>query len=106
MVKEGEYYIHPRETWNAATCRKKAKYTATDGHGTPYPFKGYIGSDHFSLYHESYGTKSYNGGCVRNGDWYEGETRLLPIIPDHFEIVHLPAWGYQIKEKVNETTSD
>jgi len=101
MIKEGEYYVHPQETWDVATCRKKAKHTATDGLGTPYPFKGYIGHDQYSVCGESYGTKRYNGGCVHNGDWYEGEIRPLPIIPANFEIIYLLDWGYQIKEKVN-----
>lgn len=81
-------YTRPRETWTKAQCLKACRHLAKDGLGTPYPWKGYIGSH--------YGTTRYNGGIVRGGKWYHAETVLLPKIPKGFKIVHVPTWGYRI----------
>ena len=93
-IRKGEYYQHPQEVWNEARCRKEANHTAKDGFGTPYPFKGYIG---FS----QWGKTRYNGGCIRDDCWWEGEVRPLPKVTDGFEIIYVPTWGYRIKKKEN-----
>lgn len=82
-------YQHPAEVWTAAKCAKEVKKVATDGMGTPYPFKGYIGDS-------KYGEKRYNGGCVREGEWYEGEYFPLPIVPKGYKIIRVRTWGYRI----------
>jgi len=81
-------YQHPQETWDEKKCEKKAKHVAQDGLGTPYPWPGYIGSH--------YGTHHYNGGCDRDGEWYEGEHWSLPIIAPGYEITKTITWGYRI----------
>jgi len=90
------YFVHPQEVWDLSTCEKKAKYTAKDGLGTPYPFKGYIGSE--TSIPPAFGKIRYNGGCVHNGQWYEGEIRPLPSVAPGYEIVRVPRWGWQIKK--------
>lgn len=57
---------------------------------TPYPFRGYIGNH--------YGAVRYNGGCTRNGVWYQGEFFRLPIVHQDYEIIHVPTWGYRIRK--------
>lgn len=84
-------YQHKPEVWDEKTCAKKARHRHKDGMGTPYPFLGYIGSH--------YGEVRYNGGCEREGQWWQGENRPLPIIPDTYEIIHKPTWGYVIRKK-------
>ena len=77
-------FQNPPEVWDAAKCAKMAKRTARDGMGTPYPFKGYIGDSHYGQHH-------YNGGCVRNGKWWQGENNPLPLIAKGYEIVRRPS---------------
>lgn len=86
----------PAETWDEAKCVKMARRWAKDGLGTRYPFKGFIGPFVSSVSMGAYGSERYNGGCVRNGQWWQGEHRPLPILPPGFKIVHRPSWGYQI----------
>ena len=88
MIKSDEYYTYPQETWNRATCAKKANHTATDAVGTKYPFKGYIGPSLATCPYDGYGKLQYNGGTVIEGDWYEGIIRPLPEIHSDFEIVY------------------
>ncbi len=85
-------YEHPAETWDAQKCHKAARHRAKDGCGTTYHFLGYIG-DH-------YGAVRYNGGCIRDGEWYQGENKPLPIIDPAYELVRRPTWGWQIVKRV------
>ncbi len=87
------FYTHPQEVWNKARCEKQVKHTAKDGLGTPYPFKGYIGSN---AYPGGYGVTKYNGGCIRNSKLYQGEIKPLPKVADGFEIIHVSSWGYRL----------
>lgn len=97
------YLVHDAEVWDAKKCEKAAKHTAKDGLGTKYPFKGYIGG-------QQYGKHRYNGGCVRNDEWYDGEICPLPQVAEGFEIIHIPTWGYRIRKiqpaKVHTTEFD
>lgn len=79
------------EVWNAQTCQKMANRHAKDGLGTPYPFKGYIGSS------QRYGVTRYNGGCTRDGKWWQGENHPLHMIHPDYEIIVVPTWGYRIR---------
>jgi hypothetical protein len=87
-------YNYPAEIWDAKTCEKKAKHLATDGLGTKYPFRGYIGSS--ASRPTAYGTETYNGGIVINNEWYNGTNRPLPIVANGFKIVVVPTWGWRI----------
>jgi len=93
-------YQHPVEVWDEAKCAKLAKHTAKDGMGTPYPFKGYLGSS--ASIPPRFGPIRYNGGCVRDDKWYQGENRPLPEVHEDYEIVKVPTWGWRIKRKDTE----
>ena len=86
-----DIYQFPQETWNKDKCEKLANHIATDGLGTPYPFKGYIGSS--ASRPTAFGTEVFNGGCVHDGKWYRGENRPFPKLAHGFEIVIVPTWG-------------
>lgn len=100
MTQDDQYYIHPVEVWDKKTCKAKANHVATDGLGTKYPFKGYIGSGTDVYF--PYGKTTFNGGCVREGKWYQGEIRPLPQVASGFVIKRVPSWGYQLVEEKNE----
>lgn len=97
-----DYYVHPREVWDAKTCEKLAKHTAKDGLGTPYPFKGYLGSS--ASIPPRFGKIRYNGGKVINGEWYQGEEFPLPEVAEGYEIVKVPSWGWRIVKKEPAST--
>jgi len=96
------FYIHPRETWDEEKCKKIAKRVARDGMGTKMHFPGYIGS---CIAPYGWGKTRYNGGCVRDGEWYDGEIRRLPRVAKGFKIVKRPTWGYQLV-KVEDESDD
>lgn len=81
-------YKHTPETWDAPKCESAAKRVTKDGCGTPYPWPGYIGNN--------YGTQYYNGGCTRDGAWYEGEHYPLPKVAPGYKIKYVKTWGYRI----------
>lgn len=87
-------FQYPAEVWDAKTCAQKAKHLAKDGLGTPYPFRGYLGSS--ACRPSTYGTEIYNGGCVHGDEWYNGENRPLPVVAKGFKIVVVPTWGWRI----------
>ena len=97
-MKVFSYYQHPQETWDAKTCEKKAKYLAKDGTGTKYPWRGYIGPDAWGM--GGYGKRRFNGGCVHNDQWYDGDITPLPVVAPGFKIIHVPTWGYRIVKEV------
>lgn len=92
-----EYYRNPQEVWCAAKCRKMANRTTTDGLGTPYPFKGYLHPPSPL----GWGKIKYNGGCTRDGKWWQGEIFPIPQVADGYEIVHRPTWGMVIQRKAD-----
>lgn len=72
-------YVHPQETWNETECLKISKANGRDAFGTKQR-PGLIASS--ASPYVSYGqTVRFNGGCERNGQWYEGEMKPLPIVP-------------------------
>jgi hypothetical protein len=97
MTAVDNYYVHPEETWDEKKCAKLAKHYASDGLGTKYPFPGYLGCS--TSGYPRFGRIRYNGGCVRNDEWYAGEEIPFPKIPESYEIVVVPSWGWQIRKK-------
>lgn len=88
-------YRHPQPIWDAKTCERRAKRTVTDGLGTPYPFKGYL--PYAELGHHAHGISvRYNGGCIREERWWQGEEWPLPQLAEGFRIIVVPSWGYRI----------
>lgn len=85
-------FEHPQETWDAAKCEKLAKKKEANA-----PFKGYIGS--YASIPPAFGPIRYNGGCVRNNEWYQGENRPFPIVADRYEIIFVSSWGWRIIKK-------
>ena len=86
-------FRHPRPVWDEATCKKLAQKVEKDGLGTPYKFKGYMGYCLPRL------ITRYNGGCVRNGEWYKGEYHPYPRLPKNYELRNLTSWGLVLVEK-------
>ena len=92
-----ETYIHPQETWTESDCRKRAAYAPADAWGNRPP-KGIIAPTGSTACH--YGqTVRYNGGCIREGEYYAAESKPLPVIPPNFEFVAIPSWGLAIRAK-------
>ena len=90
-------YIHKQEVWSEKKCERQARRAPKDAWGNPPP-KGIIARA--GCPHVQYGkTIRFNGGCIREGEWYEGEYKPLPIIPDTYEIVPLSSWGLIISKK-------
>lgn len=91
-------FVHAQEVWDKAKCLQKSKYRATDAYGTKAYHAGII-SPSGSPY-VGYGkTIPYNGGCIRNGEWYGSEHIPLPAIDSGFEFYHIASWGTAIRKK-------
>jgi len=84
-----DYFTLPQEVWDEKECLKISRRRQKDSYGSKSPV-GYFGG--------TWGKTRYNGGCIRDGKWYKGEIRNLPIIPDGFTIYQMPAWGWSIKK--------
>jgi len=84
-------YQNKPEVWDEAKCHFMSRHRAKDGLGTAYPWLGYIGN-HF-------GDIRYNGGCERDGQWWQGETRPLPIVAKGYELIVVPTWGWRIRRE-------
>lgn len=93
-MDQTNFYQHPQENWDAKKCERLAKRTAKDGMGTKQSRKGYIGSS--ASIPPAFGPVRYNGGCVRNDVWYQGENRPLPIVAKGYKIIEIPTWGWYI----------
>lgn len=85
-------FQHPQETWDAKKCEKLAKKKSSNA-----PFKGYLGSS--ASIPPAFGEIRYNGGCIRNEEWYQGENRPLPLVADGYEIIFVSTWGWRIVKK-------
>ena len=90
-------YTHPQETWTEAKCARMSRYAPKDNWGNRPP-KGII-ADSGSAYLQYGQTIRYNGGTVRDGEWYEAEHLPLPAIPASYEFVPLVGWGTRIQLK-------
>lgn len=91
-------YIHPRETWTEPQCAKLVKRRTKDAFGTLHPFPGFV-STAAGGYPGPGQTVYYNGGCIREGEWYNGEYFPLPIIPEGYDFIDLPTWGIYLRKK-------
>lgn len=85
-------YRYPVEIWDEKRCKKEANYTASDGMGTKYPFKGYLGQYGF-------GSERYNGCAMIDGELYSHVIKPLPVIHEDYVIVYVLSWGYRIRRK-------
>ena len=100
-IRKGQDYMFPQEKWNKRRCAAAAKHVHLDGCGTALHFKGYIGCPTEPY---GYGKTRFNGGCIHNGDWYEGQIRPLPKVAKGYVIVVIPTWGWRIREVNNTDT--
>lgn len=89
-------FQNPPEVWDAKKCAKAAKHHHRDGLGTRMDCPGLIGHDSDPY---GYGEHHYNGGCVRDGAWWQGENKPLPRIHEDFELYHVLSWGWFIRRK-------
>lgn len=95
-------YQYPPEIWDEKKCKSLARHTAKDGLGTPYGFKGYIGSS--ACRPSTYGIERYNGGFIApDGEWYQGQFVPFPIIHSDYKIVSVPTWGWRIMRKDDDS---
>lgn len=92
------YYEYPQETWSEKECAKRSRAGSRDYFGTKQR-PGLIASSSSTC--AQYGqTQRYNGGCLRDGKHWEGETRPLPIVPEGWKFEYVPTWGtYLVKKK-------
>ena len=97
MTMKTKLYVHKQEVWDDKECERKARYAPKDAWGNRPP-KGII-SQSGSPYVQYGKTVRFNGGCIRDEKWYEGETMPMPSIPENYEIVPLTAWGLIIRKK-------
>ena len=81
------YYNHKPDIWSASKCARLAKANPKNALGTSDGI-GYVGHL-FGHYAHGSGTIDYNGGCIRNGQWYDGEHFPLPIIASGYELVRI-----------------
>ncbi len=84
-------FRHEPEVWDAKKCLKISKRKCTDAYGTKDHLAGFL--------HDSYGVKMYNGGCVRDGEWYEGENYPTPTVAKGFEIIYVRSWFFRLIKK-------
>ncbi len=88
----GKVYRHSREIWDKKKCAKLVKRKTRDSYGTVDHLPGFL-KQHFGL-------NVYNGGCMREGKHYaEGEYFPFPMVPEAYEIIHVPTWWYRLVEK-------
>ena len=81
-------YQHPQPVLTEEDC-KKAQRRATDAFGGRWPHPGH--------YPTPVGVREYNGGCVRDGQWYAGENFPEPKLPKGWKLTYIASWGYHIQ---------
>ena len=84
-----EIFQNEIQTWDAEYCKKQSKHVEKDGLGTPYGFKG-------ACPYVKNGIVRYNGGCIRNNEWYRGEEFFLPILAPGYKWQYVTTWCWQI----------
>lgn len=88
------YFIKKREVWDEKLCKKLANATATDGMGTKYPFKGYVGHRVREV------VVKYNGGTIIDGQWYQGVITPRPLLPKDYEFINVTSWGLRLIKQI------
>jgi len=86
-----DFYINKREVWDAKKCAKHAKSNPKDHWGNGHPYKGH--------YFGKSGPTRYNGGCIREDKWYQGELHSLPKVHKSYEWLYVETWGYRLAKK-------
>lgn len=89
-------YQHPQERWDAKKCERLVKRIAKDSLGTKYPFPGYVSYGELGGHYVHGMSVRYNGGCIREDEWYQGEEWPMPLLPDGFKFVYVTSWGYRL----------
>ena len=92
-----KYHSSEREVWDLKKCQKAARAIWRDSLGTPGP-RGIVQID--STSYPRYGAKGYNGGCVIDGEWYQGINNPWPLLPEPYVFAGLPSWGTVIVTRV------
>lgn len=94
-----DYYVHPEETWDETRCQKVARQNPRNAFGDKEPWPGRV-SAFGSAYCQPGSSQRYNGGCIRNGTWYQGEAMPLPVIPESWRFVTRSYWGIYLERVV------
>lgn len=89
------YHARPRETWDKKKCERVARSRFRDGLGTIGGPRGYVSC---SIY-PAWGTIRFNGGCVVEGEWYEGWDTPFPKLAPGFVWTHVCTWGYVVMKE-------
>lgn len=81
------YYENNRLTLTEKDCQQ-LQDRSKDAFGMPWPYPGH--------YTRPIGVREYNGGCIREGTWYPGESFLEPVLPLGWKLIHIPTWGWHV----------
>jgi len=84
-----DYYAHPQVTLTVKDCEKLQR-RQKNAFGDKWPYKGH--------YLPLIGPIRYNGGCIREEEWYPGEIGLEPIVPEGWEVRYISTWGYHVQK--------
>jgi hypothetical protein len=80
------YYEYPQEVWDEKKCQEALKHVWKDGMGTPFTScKG--------VFHFEPETIVYNGGCIHDGKWFNGEIKRKPKLADGYSWRYIPTWN-------------
>ena len=101
-INKGMYWTPKPEVWDAKKCAKIAKRRSKDGYGTRHPYPGFIEADSAPY---GYGKRSFNGGIVRDNEWWEGTNVPLPVVPPEYVFIHRLSWGMYLirRDEIDES---
>jgi len=95
---EGKYYTPEPEVWDEKECAKVARRRGKDSYGTRHPYAGLV-EDRSAVH--GYGRRKFNGGVIREGEWWEGTDIPYPIIHENYEFISRISWGLYLVLKSN-----
>ena len=98
-----KYYTEPAEHWSRAQCEALSKRKTRDGCGTLWPYKGLVQGS--STPYPRYGRHTWNGGIVKDGEWWQGIDIPWPVTPWPWVICFISSWGYFIR-KIDDVAAD
>jgi len=97
MEKRRGYHVHPQETWSRQDCEKFVKSYETNAFGDRRPYPGYLSPP---VQVGDWGENiRYNGGCIRGGQFRQGEHFPLPKVPKGFKWKHILSWGWHLTKE-------